>query len=298
MPTTPEEIALARSEAIAALEAELTGAVTQAQRVMYEGLLSQLQQTYDDPMVIPRLLTEYQTAVAAPLAQYFAQQVLRLPALNVAYFEALNVRGYQALRAPLSGFLEKKFGVTAAGEVVPGGYLSTLVGDTTAQRELLKYAYTSQASGAGISAYRKGLQELVTGGNGAKGLMEKLYAESGDTFAEADRSLQGIAAERLKLTCFLYQGGLIKSSRPFCVKRNGKVFTGAEIDLFGTKNDTYDGYTKKSEGLFSGKSDPYQPRINLGGHSCRHNLHALPDSVALTFRPDLMLNDAGELVKR
>jgi hypothetical protein len=295
---TPEEIALARSEAIAALEAELAGAVTQAQRAMYEGLLEQLQQVYDDPMVIPRLLADYQAAVAAPLAHYFATQVLRLPGLNVAYFEALNVRGCKELRAPLSGFLERKFGVTATGDVAPGGYLSTLVGDTTAQRELLRFAYTSQASGAGITAYRQGLEALVTGGNGAKGLMETLYAEAGDTFAEADRSLQGIAAERLGLTAFLYQGGLIKSSRPFCVKRNGKVFTGAEIDLFGTSADTYGGYANKAEGLFSGKSAPYEPRVNLGGYSCRHTLHALPASVALTFRPDLTLNDAGELVKR
>ena len=295
---SPTELAAARVQAIAQLEAALGGAVGEAQRLLYEGILAQLEAAYADPMTLAPLLADFQATVAAPLAAFYAEQLLQLPALSVDYFQALGITNYKALRRPLAGFLEARFGVNAAGDLVPGGYLSALAGDTTAQRELLRFAYTAQASGAGITAYRAGLEQLVTGGNSAKGLMQQLYDEAGDTFSEADRTLQVLAAERLGLKMFLYQGGVIKSSRLFCLKRNGQVFTDAEIDLFGTAKDAFGGYTKKAEGLFSGKSEPYEPRINLGGYNCRHTLHALPNIVGLTFRPDLMENDKGELVKR
>lgn len=298
---TPEELALQRAQAIEQLIAGMDTAVTAAQRRLYEELLARLQDTYDDPMVIPQLLAEYTAAVAVPLASYYAAQVLALPALNVAYFEALDVRGYKELRAPLTGFLEKKFGVTAAGQVIPGGVISTYGSQGSlfgAQRELMNFAYQAQASGLGITAYREGLQQLVTGGNSATGLMQQLYEGAQDTFSQADRSLQVLAAERLSLSAYLYQGGLISGSRPFCVKRNGKVWTDAEIRLWGTSKDQIGGYTNKAEGKFSGKSEPYSPFEDCGGYSCRHTLHALPNVIALRFRPDLMENDKGELVAK
>jgi hypothetical protein len=298
---SPEELALQRAQAIEQLIAGLDTAVTAAQRRLYEELLARLSDTYDDPMVIPQLLAEYTQAVAVPLASYYAAQVLALPALNVSYFQALEVRGYQQLRAPLTSFLEKKFGVTAAGQIIPGGVASTYANQGAlfpAQRELLTFAYQAQVSGAGLTAYKAGLEQLVTGGNTATGLMQKLYEGAADTFSQADRSLQVLAAERLSLSAYLYQGGLISGSRPFCVKRNGKVWTDAEIKMWGTAKDKTGGYTDKKAGKFSGKSEPYDPMVDCGGYSCRHTLHALPNVIALRFRPDLMENDAGELVAK
>lgn len=297
-PDDLQRLALERTKAVEQLIAQLDGAVSVAQRELLEGLLARAGETLDDPMLLPQFMAEYTQAVAVPLATFYAQQVLQLPSLNVAYFQALDVRGYQQLRAPLTSFLEQRFGITAAGAPVPGGWLSTLTGDTTAQRELLSYAYQAQASGQGLTAYKQGLQALVTGGNGATGLMQQLYKGAADTFSQADRSLQGIAADRLGLKAYLYQGGLIKSSRPFCVKRNGKVWTDAEIRTWGTAKDATGGYTNKAAGEFSGKTDPYDPMVDCGGHSCRHTLHGIPNLIALRFRPDLEENDDGELVKR
>ena len=294
----PAELAAARVAAIAQLEAALAGAVTRAQQLLFEGILAQLQATLDDPLTLAPLLADFQATVAAPLAAFYAEQLLQLPALNVDYFQSLGITNYKALRRPLAGFLEARFGVNAAGDLVPGGYLSALAGDTTAQRELLRFAYTAQASGTSITAYRAGLEQLVTGGNTAKGLMQTLYDNAGDAFSEADRSLQQVAKERLGLKMALYQGGIIATTRPFCLKRNGKVFTDAEIALFGTKEDSFGGYKRKEGGYFAGKVEPYQPEINCGGANCRHTWHYLPVQVGLTFRPDLMENDNGELVKR
>ncbi len=128
--------------------------------------------------------------------------------------------------------------------------------------------------------------------------MQRLYEQSYDDLNRADRVLQGMAADRLGLKAYIYQGGLIKSSRPFCVVRNGKCFADFEVAAFGTKADKFGGYTNKADGLFSGKSEPYEPLADAGGYNCRHGLHAVPNVVALRMRPDLAENDKGELYLR
>lgn len=293
---TPTEAAAQRLAAIEDLQAQLAGHVETAQRELLRGLLERLEDSYADPSTLAAVMAEYQAAVALPLAVFYAQALLTLPLHTETYFAALDVAGYQALRAPLASFLEGRLGVTAAGQPVAGGWLSTIVGDTTAQREVLQYAYQAQASGVGLQAYRAGLTDLVAGANSAtQGLIGKLYSEAADSFNQNDRQLQQLSAQRLGLTAYLYQGGLIATSRAFCKVRNGKVFLDWEVEAFGSKADAYGGYTNKAEGLFSGKSTPYDPKTDLGGYGCRHGLHAIPNLVAIRMRPELAENEEGEL---
>lgn len=292
---TPEELAARRLDAIAQLQEQLSGHVDEAQRRLLEGLLLRLQDIQADPTTLTALLADYQATVALPLAVYYAQSLLTLPELQASYFEGLGVAGYNKLRAPLADYLTARLGITAEGLPVAGGYLSTLVGDTTVQRALLQYAYSAQAAGVGLADYRAGLRQLVVGGNTGKGLMQQLYQQSYDDFNRADRVLQKISADRLGLQAYLYQGGLIDSSRPFCKVRNGKCFTSEEVAKFGTKEDAYGGYTNKAQGLFAGKSEPYAPFEDCGGWNCKHGLHAVANVVALRMRPDLAESEKGQL---
>lgn len=294
---TPEEAAAARSAAIEALQAELARNLDAAQRSMLEGLLTRLEDTLTDPMLIPQLLAEYTATVAVPLAVAYAQSLLRLPGLTLDYFGSLGLTNYRELRRPLTAFLEARLGVNAAGQPIPGGYLSTIIGDSTAQRELLTYAYNAQASGVGLNAYRKGLTELIDGADvHTQGLMHRLYKAANDTYNDADRTLQHLAADTLNLSAYLYQGGLIASSRPFCKVRNGKVFLRSEIKKFGTPADAFGGYSNKATGDFNGKPDPYDPQVQAGGYQCRHTYHAIPNLVAMRMRPELAEDAQGELV--
>ncbi len=292
---SPLELAKRRAAAIEALQATLSGHVDEAERRLYTGLLERLSDIQADPTLISQLLAEYQQQVALPLAVYYAQAVLTLPALTETYFADLGVTGYNKLRAPLTDYLTARLGITATGDVVPGGYLSTLVGDTSAQQALLRFAYSAQASGVGLSDYREGLKQVALGVGSGKGLMQALYSQAFDDLNSCDRQLQRLSAERLGLKAFLYQGGLIVSSRSFCKVRNGKVFLDWEVERFGTKEDTYSGYTNKAEGLFAGKSEPYEPFTSLGGYQCRHGLHALSNSAAMALRPELAENEKGQL---
>jgi hypothetical protein len=294
---SPAELAQHRLEAIAALEAQIANAADGAQKDLYERLLSRLQDIHANPRLLPALLQDYATATLVPLAYTYGQAMLHLPALNVSYFEALDVAGYQTLRAPLTDFLTKRLGVDAGGNVVKGGYLDLMAGNTTVRQQVLTYAYSAQASGAGLDSYQQGLKALVLGGDKpAEGLVSTLYRESSDDFNRADRQLQAISADRLGLQAYLYQGGVMDSTRPFCRVRNGHCFTDAEVRKFGTKADAFGGYSNKSQGLFSGKPDPYDPFTDCGGYGCRHGLHAVPNLVALRMRPDLGKDKDGNLV--
>lgn len=293
---SPTDLAQRRLAAIAELEAKVASATDAAQRDLYERLLTRLQDIHASPSLLPALLQEYAAATLVPLAYTYGQAMLHLPALNVNYFEALDVAGYQALRAPLTEFLTARLGIDAAGVVVPGGYLDLMAGNTAVSQQVLRYAYGAQASGVGLEAYQAGLRSLVLGGDKpAEGVVSGLYQEASDDFNRNDRALQAIAAERLGLQAYLYQGGLIDSSRPFCKVRNGKCFVDFEVRRFGSKADAYGGYSNKQAGKFSGKSDPYDPFVDCGGYGCRHGLHAVPNLVALRMRPDLAENDKGEL---
>lgn len=300
----PKEAARQRSAAVQALEDLLNQHVEEAQRLIWEKLLERLKELHAAPAallteLLAPLLQEIQNTVLLPLASFYGQSLLYLPDHQLDYFAALDVAGYQKLRAPLTAFLTASLGIDSNGVPVAGGYLATIAGDTTVARQVLTYAFQAQASGVGLEAYKTGLQMLVLGSgpgvpNGL-GMVQALYKTAGEDFAQADRTLHSIAAKELGLSAYLYNGGLIASSRPFCVARNGRVFLDAEIALFGTPKDPYGGYSKKSEGLFSGKPDPYEPLVNAGGYGCRHYFHAIPAVVALSLRADLAEDDKGRL---
>lgn len=293
---TPEQLAQQRLAAIADLEQQVANAATAAERQLYEELLANLQAIHADPSVLPALLARYQQSIIAPVVAAYGQAMLHLPGLNVAYFQALDVAGYQQLKQPLTAFLTQRLGVDATGAIVPGGYLDLMAGNTLVRQQVLTWAYGQQASGTGLQAYKEGLKQLVLGGDKpAEGLVSQMFRAAGDDFNRNDRALQSISAQQLGLQAYLYQGGLIDSSRPFCKVRNGKCFTDAEIALFGTSKDAFGGYTNKKEGLFAGKSEPYEPLVDAGGYNCRHGFHAVPNLIALRMRPDLAEDKDGKL---
>lgn len=84
-----------------------------------------------------------------------------------------------------------------------------------------------------------------------------------------------------------YQGGIIKTSRPFCIERNNKIFHVSQVAKFGTPADTFGGYKNKSQGEFQGKPRVYNPFYHLGGHNCRHRYFYISNEYAFRIDPKL-----------
>lgn len=139
----------------------------------------------------------------------------------------------------------------------------------------------------GLKSERQGVGKTETvqakAGNQSGGAVEgAIAAKTMDGFQQYDRTLQKSVAADIGYGFAIYQGGLIKTSREFCIERNDKVFSKDEIAKFGSSDDKYDGYTDKGD--FNGKRNPYNPFADLGGWNCRHHLDWISDELAAVMR--------------
>lgn len=149
--------------------------------------------------------------------------------------------------------------------------------------------YVIGSNGQGLKGKKTKAQkgEAATATNRSGGAIEgAINGKTFDTFQGYDRNIQKGMANDLNLEYAIYQGGLIKTSREFCIERNDRVFSTEEIEKFGTSADAYGGYTDKATGEFDGKSEPYNPFTNLGGWNCRHHLDYISDELAALLLKD------------
>lgn len=170
------------------------------------------------------------------------------------------------------------------GKIKNGSFLYTLIDFADVynqlQQKLIGAIFTEHPFDlAGTKNFIVGPKKAP--GREVPGAVEKeLNSKTFDSFQQYDRQLQKGIAEDLGLNYAIYQGGLIKTSREFCIERNDRIFHKDEIALFGTPNDKYEGYSDKSKGEFSGKSKPYNPFIDAGGINCRHAYDWISDELA------------------
>ena len=87
--------------------------------------------------------------------------------------------------------------------------------------------------------------------------------------------MQRVGANKIRLNLGLkyaiYQGGLIKTSRPFCEERNGKCFSEEEINSWNTEE-------------WEGKPEGYNAIVDCGGYNCRHRLDWVSEQMAKRLR--------------
>lgn len=113
------------------------------------------------------------------------------------------------------------------------------------------------------------LERFILGNDEVDGkLVNHVKTIAYDAFAFNDRAYGEVVSEDLGLVFFRYQGGLVKDSRDFCIKRNGKYFHKEEIKDWGTLSDW---------GGRAAGTDEETIFYFLGGYNCKHSL--IPNSV-------------------
>lgn len=181
-----------------------------------------------------------------------------------------------------------RIGMDREGKLLKGGWLEGLTDTQVVAREVKGLSYKAIFSGQDLDTMRETVRKQIEGDEEKVGLISRHFRTvTYDAFQQWDREVTRQMAKELGLTHAIYQGGLIKTSRAFCIERNDKVFTQEEIALFGTEKDKYGGYYNKAEGLFRGKNEGYEPFVDLGGHNCRHTLDWISEALAKQLRPDL-----------
>ena len=114
--------------------------------------------------------------------------------------------------------------------------------------------------------FRQDILDKISKGIGFKELIKTLPSPTSaakqlvfDSLHQRERIITKDMGDYIKLSHYLYTGGIIDNSREFCRERNRKVFTKKEV--LNWSNLTW-----------QGKSTPYSPFVDCGGFRCRHRL--------------------------
>lgn len=193
---------------------------------------------------------------------------------NSQYFVAIAGKTEVApIKEQAKMLINAWLGIDGDGKVTANGYLDTLVKDPTVKNQIRNIVAKDVITQAGYNDTKASLKTFIIGNPEKTGALESYYRNFVyDTYSQLDRANSQVFADELSLDYAIYEGGLIKTTRPFCRARNGKVFSRAEISEF-------DPPTAKPPG--------YNPFTDLGGYGCRHHLNWIPKTLAFSLRPDL-----------
>lgn len=90
---------------------------------------------------------------------------------------------------------------------------------------------------------------------------------AGHIYSAYQRDSANQLRKQAGLVFCVYEGGLIKTSRDFCIEKNGLVFYEGVIAAWTLES-------------WTGKSIPYNPFIHAGGYNCRHRFNWISIGVA------------------
>ncbi len=229
--------------------------------------------------IIDSVLASFAGDEARALTERFAVDLLEVAGRNESYYilAGFDEQKVKAI-AEDTGLIRARIGLDERGRLLPGGYLDRLAAAPEVRQKILDYVVNSMASRKGPDGFVAGLKDLVNGAANEGGVIEKHWERYAfDSFSQI-REIQNLhMANELELQYFVYTGGLIDSSRAFCVKRNRKVFSRAETATWKNDPDLIDQATK----------DTYSPLVERGRYNCRHFIMWISEERAKELRPDL-----------
>ncbi|WP_025126202.1 structural protein [Myroides odoratimimus] len=172
----------------------------------------------------------------------------------------------------------KRMGIRADGTLIKDGFLNGMFKNDGLKADMFKTVFSEITKGTGYEALKKTLKNYIEGTEHKVGNFKKYYKVfSYDTYATVNAFNGALYASKLNLKYFIYNGGIIKTSRKFCIERNGKVFSSEEADKWVNDPDL----TAITD------RETYNWKIDRGGYGCRHGVDYIPYEIAVALRPDL-----------
>jgi len=184
----------------------------------------------------------------------------------------------------LKRIINRRLGIDNDGVLLKNGYMSGVLDDTNVKLDLQRYVFKEMLKGVGYEALKEGIEMKIKGEPEKLGVFEKHYKTfSYDVYAQLNGFTSKLYADKLGLKHFIYQGGIIETSRKFCKKRNGKVFSTEEAEKWKDDPDL----------TAIPNRETYKWFIDRGGYNCRHDPDFIVKEVAYALRPDLKELDAN-----
>lgn len=209
---------------------------------------------------------------------------------NAALFATISRAGdkrYKEIRSQVDRVMRAKIGIDERGKSISGGYFDNLLQGVSrgVRTEIQQVINAGVGAGIPTGKLMRQIEITVKGTRANPGTLSRaLQPHIFDTYQQFDRSSNNVYAKKLGLDAFVYQGGLIETSRDFCIKKNGKVFTKKEAEMDWPKDPTL---PRKTVERNSGTLQGYNPTVDLGRWNCRHRTRFISRAIAEELRPDL-----------
>ncbi|WP_343320223.1 hypothetical protein [Sphingobacterium multivorum] len=229
--------------------------------------------------------------------QRMVSNVQHIVSENIVYYGSItsDKKLFKASSDQVKEIVFNRLGFDKDGNLITDGYMQGLFDAPEVSQKLKEYVHQGAAANSGVESFRKSLRTLIEGDPEKLGIFERFYRNYAyDTYSQIDRLQSKLLSEDLKLKYFIYNGGLIKTSRTFCIRKNGRVFTTEEAKTWADEPDN------------TAKPPNYDPLVHCGGFGCRHTPDYITDEMAFVLRPDLKQqadykdeykNDKGGLVE-
>lgn len=194
--------------------------------------------------------------------------------MNLMYYSTLvESDRLDEIRDKTKKIVDKRLGLDEDGKLKKDGFVDKTIKDTKVQKEFIKEVKRIIDSNGDTQMLMNRLKTLILGGPERNGIVHQYY----NTFANnilntIDRNNSNIFADELGLNHFYYGGGLIKSSRSFCLEKNGKIFTREQAEKWKSSPFIIKMYGKKI-GL-------YDPLEEMGGYGCLHTPDWITEELA------------------
>jgi hypothetical protein len=227
--------------------------------------------------LLARVFDEVGSDEIQPLVNKLAKDMLEISGRNAGYYYAIGMDRQKVKQiADDVSLIRSIIGVDADGKLIRGGYLYNLGRGDLVREEIKQYVLSSIAAGQSLSTFKAGLKNLVAGGADVRGALLGYWDRFAfDAYAQVREVNNLHFAKELGLKWFVYQGGIIETSRDFCRKKNGKVFSDKEALLEWPKDpDLIDKKTKAR----------YRPLIDRGRYNCRHFLMWISEERAMELK--------------
>lgn len=205
----------------------------------------------------------------------FANDMIKATNINSQYFKLLgkSISKDVDIEGAIK-LVKQRLGINDKG-IIKGSYLDTLAQSSQVKLTLKNFVSNSVTTKQPLSEYVNGFKDLVSGNKDVDGsLVRYMRQYAYDTFFQVDRVVSKFHADNLGLKYFLYAGSLIETSREFCIKRAGKVFSIEETEDWKDDPDLIDKKTK----------DSYLPLVELGRYNCRHMIKWVSNELAEILR--------------
>lgn len=230
--------------------------------------------------IIERVFNELEAEEMRPVLKVFAEKLLSISGSNAEFYLLTGQDADKVERiAKDVSHIRAIIGIDKEGNLLNGGYLSRLGRNDFARERIKTYLLTSIATKQNVISFERGLRSLIATTKDIDGAITGYWRQYAfDTYAKIREVDNLHFADEIGLNHFIYQGGIIKTSRAFCVRKNGKVFTREEALRDWPKDPTLIDQKHRAS---------YNPLIDRGRNNCRHFLMWITEERAKEIRDDL-----------